>query len=109
MFKIQLNLFIADTIARSKQNPFWSGVHYIEFVPKLTYFTSKIYSRVLEYSAVDSKVCQEASIGRRMSPEIIYHVYMIISKPLVDKSLQFVKEPTKKVGNNAVSVVCTNS
>ena len=34
---------------------------------------------------------------------------MIIWKPLVDECLQCVKEPSNKVGKNAVSLVRTNS
>ena len=37
-----------------------------------------------------------------------YHVYMIIWKSLVDKCLQCLKEPTKRVDKNAVAVACAN-
>ena len=39
---------------------------------KLDYFVSKTYSRVLEYNAIDPKMCQEAGFGRRRSLETEY-------------------------------------
>ena len=47
-----------DTIGTSKQCPLQRGVRYIEVLPKLAYFTSKTYSRVLGYSVIETKVCQ---------------------------------------------------
>ena len=48
------------------------GVRYIEILPKLAYFASKPYFKVLEYSAIGPKVCQETNVGRRKILKVIY-------------------------------------
>ena len=44
----------------------------MEVLPKLAYFTSKTYSRVLRYSVIETKMCQTFSVGRRKSLKIMY-------------------------------------
>ena len=45
---------------------------YIEVLPRLAYFTSKTYSRVLGYSVIETKVCQKFGVGRRKSLNTLY-------------------------------------
>ena len=44
----------------------------MEVVPKLAYFTSKTYSRVLGYSVIETKVCQKFGVGRKKSLKTIH-------------------------------------
>ena len=64
MFELQGSLSVAYKIGR--------GVRYIEVLLKLAYLASKTCSRLLEYSAIDPKVCQEAGVGRRKSLKAIF-------------------------------------
>ena len=43
----------------------------MEVLPNLTYSASKTCPRVLGYSAIDPKICQEAGIGRRKNLKTI--------------------------------------
>ena len=47
------------------------GAGYIEPLLKLDFFASKICSRILWYSAINPKVCEEAGVGRRTSKDNI--------------------------------------
>ena len=66
----------------------YRGVRYIEVLPKLASFTSKPYFRVLGYSVIEPKVCQNVGVGRNQINA---------------------KEPINKVDKNAASLVRTNS
>ena len=57
----------------------------MEVLPKLAYFTSKTYSRVLGYSVNETKVCQKVGVGRRKSLKTIYK--RISCLPLVGECL----------------------
>ena len=51
---------------------------YIEVLPKLAYFTSKTYSRVLGYSVIETAVCQKVFVGRRNPKDNILEDIMLI-------------------------------
>ena len=50
----------------------YRGVRLREVFPKLAYFNSKTYSRVLGYSVIETKVCQKVGGGSRKSLKTIY-------------------------------------
>ena len=58
----------------------------------------KTYSRVLGYSAGDSKVCQKACVERKKRQYMReYHVYMTIWTQMVGEYLQCVKEQMSRL------------
>ena len=56
------------------------SVRFIEFLPKLAYFTSKTYSPVLGYSAIEPKVRQKVGVGRRKNLKTILENITRISR-----------------------------
>ena len=66
-----MGVYNETSLQRTPSEP-QDGVRYMEVLPKLVYFISKTYSKVLEYSAIETKVCQKVSVGRRKSPKTIH-------------------------------------
>ena len=70
-------------------------------------------SKLLRYSGINPKVCQEAGIGRIQSLKAIYYkiscLYDNLEATLVGKCFQYVKEPTSEMDKKTVAVVRTNS
>ena len=54
------------------------GVHFGEVLPKLDYFTSKTYFRVLGYNVIETKACQKVGVWRRKPKENILEDIMLI-------------------------------
>ena len=89
------------------------GVTYIQVLPKLAYFASKTCFRVLEYNAINAKVCQEAGDERRKSLKTIcqriscFYVRLeATGQRMVGTMCQ--QEPTNEMDRNTVTMVCTN-
>ena len=83
----------------------------MEVLPKLAYFTSKTYSRVLRYSVIETKMCQTFSVGRRKSLKTMYWRISCLHDNLKATGWRvfLTRERVNEMDKNAVSLVCTDS
>ena len=64
---------MVDIIGTSKWYPLQRGVRYAGVLPKFALFASSIRSKLLEYCAIDPKMCPGIGVGRRKRLKATYY------------------------------------